>query len=145
MPSVSSSTNIPNENPFSSINLNTKEGYLQAFEIIKNNGLALYYAPELKNDRWVVLAAVRENGEAIRFASNLLKKDPGIAFAAMEKTPSAFKWIDSTLRGQKEIVHFAATYDAKTTKENADPKVLADQDIVATLAQSVLRKKNQIK
>jgi Domain of unknown function (DUF4116) len=50
---------------------------------VKQNGYALQYATgKLKNDKDVVLAAVRQNGEALDYASDELKRDSDVINAA---------------------------------------------------------------
>tara|TARA_B100001093_G_C26846283_1_gene1022950 strand:+ start:609 stop:863 length:255 start_codon:yes stop_codon:yes gene_type:complete len=47
--------------------------------VIEKNGLALKYASkEFKNDRKMVLLAVKSNGNALKYASEELQKDPEI-------------------------------------------------------------------
>jgi hypothetical protein len=51
---------------------------------VKQTGSALQYASnELKNDRIIVLAAVNQNGQALRFASDELKNDMCILIPAV--------------------------------------------------------------
>jgi hypothetical protein len=46
-------------------------------EAVKQNDYALYYASEqLKNDKDIVLEAVKQDGDAIRYASDELQNDP---------------------------------------------------------------------
>eukprot|EP00971_Amphidinium_carterae_P121279 2401940-Amphidinium_carterae.1 len=45
-------------------------------EVVSSNGFALQHAPaELKSDRQVVSHAVQEDGLALAFAADILKKD----------------------------------------------------------------------
>lgn len=46
---------------------------------VKQNGEALIFASdELKNDKEVVMAAVKQNGEALKYASRRLKGDEDV-------------------------------------------------------------------
>ena len=48
-------------------------------KILRRNGLALrYISKELKNDKNMVLLAVKSNGNALKYASEELQKDPEI-------------------------------------------------------------------
>lgn len=48
-------------------------------KILSKNGLALkYISKELKNDKNMVLLAVKSNGNALKYASEELQKDPEI-------------------------------------------------------------------
>ena len=67
---------------------------------VLQNGLALKCASEaLRNDREVVLAAVKSHGWALQFASEEFRKDRKIVLAAMKEDLFACK---SSLLGHKE-------------------------------------------
>ena len=52
---------------------------VSALAAVKQNGLALEYASdELKCDREIVLAAVKQTSHALEYASEELKNDPEI-------------------------------------------------------------------
>ena len=51
-----------------------------------------YASPALKADREVVLAAVQQNGEALRFASTAVQEDAG-ALQYASPSPQANPWV----------------------------------------------------
>lgn len=72
---------------------------------VKASGVALEHASlPLRNDREVVLAAVEENGQALSYASNRLKDDEQVVLAAVEKDPYAFIHASNRLRDDPEMM-----------------------------------------
>jgi hypothetical protein len=52
---------------------------------VKHNGIALRHASEeLRNDRGIVIAAVKQNGYALQYASEELQNDPGLISTAQK-------------------------------------------------------------
>lgn len=51
---------------------------------VKNNGQALEFAPSLQEDKEVVMAAVRNDGSAIQFACASLQKDKDLLLASVK-------------------------------------------------------------
>ena len=59
---------------------------------VKHNGVMLSkVAQEFRNNKEIVLAAVRENAEAFKYASNELKDDPEIKKAAANNLKNRFE------------------------------------------------------
>lgn len=58
---------------------------------------------ELSSDREIGLAAVRENGNALCFLSDSLKKDMGIVMEAVDQNPNAFFHADPVLQGDPHL------------------------------------------
>ena len=56
------------------------------------------------NDREVVLAAVRQNGTALQFASEELRKDKEIALEAVKQDDSALKYISNELMSDEKFL-----------------------------------------
>lgn len=74
---------------------------------VRQNGMALIYAnEEHRDDREVVLEATRQNGLAILAASEELKRDRDFILAALRKNRWVFAYIDPSLQADPEI----ATY-----------------------------------
>ena len=72
---------------------------------VKQNGHALRNAPaELKGEREIVLAAVKQNGNALQYASAELKGDREIVLAALEQNGGALQYASAELKGDREIV-----------------------------------------
>ena len=71
---------------------------------VQQNGFALKYASEeLKKDREIVLAAVRQNGYALEYASEL-KKDREIVLAAVRQNGYALEYASEHLKADRMIV-----------------------------------------
>ena len=49
---------------------------------------------ELRNDREIVLAALKNNGKALKYVSIKLKQDKTIVLAALENNPNALLYDD---------------------------------------------------
>lgn len=73
------------------------------------NGLALGRAPEdLRGDREVVLAAVRQEGRALEFASEALRADREVVLEAVRQNGFALAHAAPALRGERVVVQAAA-------------------------------------
>ncbi len=66
------------------------------------------FAPELRDDEEVVLAAVHQDGTALQFASTRLKGDKDVAFAAMRQDPSALRFAGDALQTNGEFMRTAS-------------------------------------
>ncbi|CAB9516150.1 expressed unknown protein [Seminavis robusta] len=63
------------------------------------------YVPEaMRNNRSIVLAAVRGAGESLRFASSAFRKDPEIVLSAIETYGEAFRYADDSLKSNRQVV-----------------------------------------
>ena len=72
---------------------------------VRCNGHALRYASEqLRGDREVVLAAVRQNGWALEYASGQLKGDREVVLAAVKQNGDALCYASPQLRSDREVV-----------------------------------------
>ncbi|WP_044881509.1 DUF4116 domain-containing protein [Neochlamydia sp. EPS4] len=88
---------------------NYKEIMLAA---VKQNGLALQFASrELKEDKEVVLAAVKQNGLALQFASQELKENKEVVLAAVKQNGLALQFVSEELKNGKDIVLAAGQED----------------------------------
>jgi len=73
-------------------------------EAIKNNGYSLEYASDrLKNDREIVLEAIKTDFWALKYASDTLKNDKEIVLEAI-KNGNSLQYASNTLKNDKEIV-----------------------------------------
>ena len=71
---------------------------------VANTGNALVYAAEeLKADRAVVLAAVTQDGYALRYASQY-KANRAVVLAAVQQNGSALEFASEELRGDRAVV-----------------------------------------
>ena len=72
---------------------------------VKNNGEALKYASEnAQNNRDIVKAAVKNNGEALEYASERLRDDKEIVIYAVKNNREALKYASERLRNNKDII-----------------------------------------
>ena len=72
---------------------------------VKQKGWALRFAHnKLKNDRAVVLAAVKQNGEALQYASDALKNDRALVLAAVRQNGLALNLVHDSLKEDKTVV-----------------------------------------
>jgi len=84
---------------------------------VKENGDALKYADiSLKNDRDIVRIAVEQNAPALRYASENLRDDREIVFAAVKKSSHVIQFASERLKDDHEIVSFAVMRVAYTIK-----------------------------
>ena len=79
---------------------------------VRQNGYALEYASkDLRADKEVVLAAVKQKGWAIHCASEDLRKDKKVVLAAVRQKGCALKFSSEDLRKDKEVVLEAVKED----------------------------------
>ena len=102
-------------------------------EAVKSTVDALLWAgPDLKEDKEVVLAAVRAHGRALRYTKGL-REDRECCMAAVENTGSALQFCSRPLRGDREVV-LLALQSAPTALQYASEDLRADASIVAVAA-----------
>lgn len=72
---------------------------------VRDNGLFLSYASDaLRNDREIVLAAVRQDGMALSYASPALQNNRDVVMTAVRQNGGALQYASETLRSDREIV-----------------------------------------
>jgi len=72
---------------------------------VRNNGRALYYASDdLKDDQNVVLAAVSNDGRALDFATKKCRSDKLIVLAAVNNNPLALYYAGNDLKKDNKIL-----------------------------------------
>jgi hypothetical protein len=102
---------------------------------VQQNGEALRYAAEgLKADRGIVLAAVQQNGRALESAAEPLKSDRDIVLAAVQQNGEALEDVAEPLKADKDIV-LAAVQQEGWVLEYAAESLKADRDIVLAAVQ----------
>ena len=75
---------------------------------VKENGIALKYASErLRDDRRIVLAAVTKAGGMLKYASERLRDDREVVEAALGFSGSSLRHASRRLRDDVELVRFA--------------------------------------
>jgi len=109
--------------PTITVNSNKKD----VLAAVKQDGMALQYASEtLKNDSEVVLAAVKQNGSALYYASDILKKDSEVVLAAVAQNGSALYYASDILKKDREVVLAAVALDG-TALDFASETLKKDQ------------------
>lgn len=76
----------------------------QVLNAVKSNKDALKYATFFKDDKEVVLLAVKCNGLAIQYASPRLKNDPEVVFEAIKNNGEALKFVDQKFANSKKFM-----------------------------------------
>ena len=98
--------NLINGNNFRSSNFdNFRDDKEVVLEAVKNYGQALKYTSEpLRNDKEIVLEALKTNGWALEYASNSLKNDKDVVLKAVKTNGLALHHASDKLKNDKEIV-----------------------------------------
>jgi len=100
------------------------------FLAVKNNGDALQYASEeLRSDREIVLEAVKCNGFALWSASEELRSDREVVIAAVKSNGWALLMTSEELRSDREIV-LEAVKSRGLVLEYVSPDLRSDREIV---------------
>lgn len=94
---------------------------LSKFLKTKRNGSPLQFASDrLKNDKEIVLEAVKANGYALQFASDELKSDKEIVLKAVKESGYALKYASDELKNDIEIVLEAVKENGYALKYASD-------------------------
>jgi hypothetical protein len=97
---------------------------------VRENGNALQYAScWLKWDRELVLAAVRQNGNALQYASFWLRSDREVVREAVGQNGNALQYASRWLRSDREVV-FAAVRQNGNALQYADDRLRADREVI---------------
>jgi hypothetical protein len=98
---------------------------------VEQDGMAIKYASDdLKADHEIVLAAVKQDGWALEFASKELRADRVIVLAAVKHVSWALQYASKELRADREIVIVALKYDGWAL-QYASKELMADPEIRA--------------
>ena len=97
---------------------------------MKQNGCALKYASnELLGDHEFILAAVKQNGCALQYASKELQSDREIVLAALASFGGALQFADHSLRCDRGAV-LAAMLQDESALRYADESLQSDQRLL---------------
>eukprot|EP00971_Amphidinium_carterae_P063558 1257934-Amphidinium_carterae.1 len=97
---------------------------------VQENGLALKWAAEvLRSNHDIVLAAVQQNGQALQWAAEALKKNHGMVLAAVQQHSHALQWADEPLKSNHDIVLAAVQKNGQALKW-ATEALKSNHDIV---------------
>ena len=111
---------------------------------VQENGMALRYAAaDMVKHYELVMDAVRQNGDALQFASEALRSDKRIAIAAVRSLPCALKHCAPVMRNDKEVVETAVAEDG-CALEWASESLKADRDVVLLALRGKSEPKNVV-
>jgi hypothetical protein len=97
---------------------------------VERYGLNLEYVPkELQNEHKIVLAAVHQNGFALKDASSACQANPRVVLVAVRQSGRALRYASSDLRDNVKVVLEAVSQDGSALKF-ASPNLQANVDIV---------------
>ena len=85
-------------------------------ELVSENGCLLKNLPEFQDDRDIVLAAVRQSGLALLYASDDLKKDKDIVLAAASQNVGALAYASWGLRKDRDFMLAAVKKDCRALR-----------------------------
>lgn len=101
-----------------------------ARQAVRSGELALDDVPaHFRNDRQIVLEAVRNNGFAYRCASDSLKEDHTVAMAAVRKNGSVLKLMSSALKDDFDVVLAAVSNDGLALR-HASERMRRNREVV---------------
>ena len=83
----------------------------------------------IRDDHEVVLAAVMQNGEALKFASDRLRSDKLIVLQAIEEDARAFRYAAACLHANRDVM-MSAVHRNGLTLENAVQELRQDRELV---------------
>lgn len=116
---------------------NVKNNKFLVLVAVKQNGLALYSASyELKNDKEVVLAAVTQDGMSLEYASFKLQNDKEIVLVAVSQYCYALEYASDELQKDKEIV-LAAIEQNGNALQYASDELRNNKEIVLVAVNQV--------
>jgi len=75
-----------------------------AKKILNRNGMCLQYLDDFKNNRDLVLIAIKENGCSIKFASEILKNDKELVLIAIDNNIYAFDEINDKFKKDLDVL-----------------------------------------
>ena len=107
----------------------TKLNKQETIAKLKLNGKQLEFVPQFKGDKDVVLAAVKQNGVALKFASEELRQDKEVVMAAVKQEEWALKYASEDLKGDKEFMMAAVTQEG-VALEYASEELQGDKEVV---------------
>ncbi len=84
--------------------------------VLSQRGVLLRDAPDFKNDKEVVLTAVKSSAHAIKYASDELRKDREVLLVVAEGDYKALNIIPSEFKEDKEIALAAVKSDYRALK-----------------------------
>ena len=103
---------------------------------VKEWGWALQYASKsLKSDPKIVLSAVKQDGMALEYASNSLQSDPKIVLSAVKQDGNALEFASKSLQSDPKIV-LAAVKNGEKALEYASKNLQSEPKIASAALRS---------
>lgn len=98
-----------------------------ALAAVSDNGLALRHVVELNTDREVVIAAVRQNGHALEFASRDLRCDKDVVIHAIRNEGTSLVYAGDSIRSDARMCSVAGASDGEALQYFGQ-EVIANKD-----------------
>ena len=105
--------------------LDNREAVIQ---IVSQNGFMLSVLPDFKDDREVVLAAVRQRDNAISFASEDVQLDREFILRAVRQNGRVLAHVNDRFKADREIA-LAAIQNTASAIRHAAPELRADREL----------------
>lgn len=110
---------------------------------VKENGLVIAFVNEkFSGDKEVVLAAVNSYGDALAFASDGLKNDVEVVIATVKNNGSALQFASNRLRDNKKVVRSAIRSSSGLAYKYCSVRMQRDADVI-NLASNRLKNYNK--
>jgi len=107
-----------------------KEDRAVVLVAVRMDGMALRYAAgSIKGDREVVLEAVRQSGQALQYATGSLRADRAVAFEAVRQDGDALRWAGAVIKADKDVALAAVRKEGRTLEFVAEA-LQADREVV---------------
>ena len=100
---------------------------------VRAHGRALRYTKKLRGDRDCCLAAVENTGSALQFCSRECRSDPELVLTALASAPTALQYASEEIRANARIVAVAAKQDRRVL---ACAPEAVQRDVLAALEES---------
>lgn len=100
-----------------------------AKQILQIDGTFLKLYPTYQNDWEMVLFAVNENGNALRYATSVMRNDKEIVLAAVKRDGYALEYANRRFRNDREVVMIAIR-ECGTAWRYASERLKQDRDLL---------------
>ena len=102
---------------------------------VQQNGFALEYASaEMQNDREIVMAAVQQTVYALYYASDKMKNNRDVVMAAVEQDPFALQYASHEMRNNRDVV-MAAVQQSSLVLAYASAEMRNNREVVIAAVQ----------
>jgi len=116
---------------FESLDSELKNNKWVVLAAVERHGIALQYASEeLRGDRDFVLEAVKKNGLSLEYASEALKADYEVALEAVKEDWTSLQFVSDDLKDNRNVVLEAVKGSLRGGFKFASNNLRADRDFV---------------